>query len=151
MSNPDLLNLCLICGQKSPRLAFCSEKCRSLAISRAGSASEPSTPTTGLSRTLSEFCQLLSLPEAVDFNSWLSKTRHKQPETDKMNSLGGDLPDQVSSVSEKASHELEEYERCFDQTRRQKMQVGILFHSGLHWLVVIIDPLIAQANFNLSR
>ena len=122
MSNPGLY-LCLICGQESPGLAFCSEKCRSLAINRAGSVSERSSPTNALSRSVSDFCQLLPLPEATDFGLCISKPGGKKPGPNKPHGVGGGCPDQVPGVSEKASHELKEYEHCFDQTRRRKTQV----------------------------
>lgn len=151
MSNPGLMELCLFCGSKSPGPAFCSEKCRHLATSGTRSASEPSSPTIGLSRTLSEFCQLRSLPKAIDFGNWISNPGHKTSEPDKSYSISVGRPQQISDLSEKTSHELKEYERCFDQTRRQKTQVSTLFHSRLHLLVLITNLSIAQAKFNLYQ
>jgi predicted nucleic acid-binding Zn ribbon protein len=69
----------LICGQVSPELAFCSEECRSLVINRTRRASEPSPSTIALIRSLSDMCELLPFPEAIDFDRWIAETEDQKP------------------------------------------------------------------------
>lgn len=131
MSNSELSYLCLICGQESPELAFCSEKCRSFETTRTRNASEPSFPTTAFIRSLSDFCQLLPLPESIDFNRWTAKPGDKKPKPNNPHSVDDDRPDQILDITEQAFHELEVYEQFFDQTRWLKMQASALFHCSI--------------------
>lgn len=96
MSNPDLSYLCLICGQVSPELAFCSEECRSLAFNRTRRASEPSPPTIALIKSLSDMCQLLRLPETIDLDRWITETEDQKPKPYNTCNINFDRPDQMS-------------------------------------------------------
>ena len=126
-SNPDLSYLCLICGQVSPELAFCYEECRSLAVNRTRRASEPSPPTIALIKSLSDMCQLLRLPEAIDLDRWIAETEDQKPKLYNTYNLNSGRPEQTS---EQAIYELKEYERSFDQSRWLKTQASELFRLG---------------------